>query len=80
MAQSVVENRYSAFKASHDVSKSHTMSRLALWRIEVHLRPGDHRRGRRRTKSIFDAVDALAPTSTLALSPSAILMTLPPTS
>jgi hypothetical protein len=36
MAQSVVENRYSAFKASHDVSKSHTMSRLALWWIDVH--------------------------------------------
>jgi hypothetical protein len=35
-AQSVVENRYSAFKASHDVSKSHTMSTLALWWIDVH--------------------------------------------
>jgi len=31
MAQSVIENRYSACNASHDVSKSHTMSRLALW-------------------------------------------------
>jgi hypothetical protein len=40
MAQSVVENRYSAFKASHDVSKSHTMSRLALWWIDVHP-PGE---------------------------------------
>jgi len=36
MARSVVENRYSAFKASHDVSKSHTMSRRALWWIDVH--------------------------------------------
>ena len=35
MARSVVENRYSAFKASHDVSKSHTMSRLALWWIDA---------------------------------------------
>src|SRR5215218_7234643 len=34
----MVENRYSAFKASHDVSKSHTMSRLALWWIDVHPR------------------------------------------
>jgi hypothetical protein len=40
MAQSVVENRYSAFKASPDVSKSHTMSRLALWWIDVHP-PGE---------------------------------------
>jgi hypothetical protein len=40
MAQSVVENRYSAFKAAHDVSKSHTMSRLALWWIKVHP-PGE---------------------------------------
>jgi hypothetical protein len=61
MAQSVVENRYSAFKASHDVSKtadlivgaeaqalttwpsptkSHTMSRLALWWIDIHP-PGE---------------------------------------
>jgi hypothetical protein len=40
MAKSVVENRYSAFKASHDVSKSHTMSRLALWWIDVHP-PGE---------------------------------------
>jgi hypothetical protein len=40
MAQSVVSNRYSAFKASHDVSKSHTMSRLALWWIDVHP-PGE---------------------------------------
>jgi hypothetical protein len=40
MAQSVVDNRYSAFKASHDVSKSHTMSRLALWWIDVHP-PGE---------------------------------------
>jgi hypothetical protein len=40
MAQSVVENRYSTFKASHDVSKSHTMSRLALWWIDVHP-PGE---------------------------------------
>jgi hypothetical protein len=40
MAQSVVGNRYSAFKASHDVSKSHTMSRLALWWIRVHP-PGE---------------------------------------
>jgi hypothetical protein len=40
MAQTVVENRYSAFKASHDVSKSHTMSRLALWWIDVHP-PGE---------------------------------------
>jgi hypothetical protein len=40
MAQSVVENRYSAFKASYDVSKSHTMSRLALWWIDVHP-PGE---------------------------------------
>src|SRR5215213_10068608 len=40
MAQSVVENRYSAFKASHDVSKSHTMSRLALRWIDVHT-PGE---------------------------------------
>jgi hypothetical protein len=40
MAQSVVKNRYSAFKASHDVSKSHTMSRLALWWIDVHP-PGE---------------------------------------
>ena len=40
MARSVVENRYSAFKASHDVSKSHTMSRLALWWIDVHP-PGE---------------------------------------
>jgi hypothetical protein len=40
MAQSVVTNRYSAFKASHDVSKSHTMSRLALWWIDVHP-PGE---------------------------------------
>jgi hypothetical protein len=40
VAQSVVENRYSAFKASHDVSKSHTMSRLALWWIDVHP-PGE---------------------------------------
>jgi hypothetical protein len=40
MAHSVVENRYSAFKASHDVSKSHTMSRLALWWIDVHP-PGE---------------------------------------
>jgi hypothetical protein len=40
MAQSVVENRYSAFKASHDVSTSHTMSRLALWWIDVHP-PGE---------------------------------------
>ena len=31
-------------------------------------------------RSRIDAVDALAPTSTIALSPSAILMTLPPTS
>ena len=35
MAQSMVENRYSAFKASHDVSKAHTMSTLALWWIQV---------------------------------------------
>src|SRR5215218_2518320 len=61
------------FEVAHDVKVG------ALW-IDVHLRPGDHRRGGRRTKSIFDAVDALAPTSTIALSPSAILMTLPPTS
>ena len=40
MVQSVVDNRYSAFKASHDVSKSHTMSRLALWWIDVHP-PGE---------------------------------------
>ena len=40
MAKSVVENRYSAFKASHDVSKSHTMSRLALWWNDVHS-PGE---------------------------------------
>jgi hypothetical protein len=40
MAQSVVDNRYSAFTASHDVSKSHTMSRLALWWIDVHP-PGE---------------------------------------
>ena len=40
MAQLVVENRYSAFKASHDVSKSHTMSRLALWWIDGHP-PGE---------------------------------------
>jgi hypothetical protein len=40
MAHSVVQNRYSAFKASHDVSKSHTMSRLALWWIDLHP-PGE---------------------------------------
>ena len=40
MAHSVVKNRDSAFKASHDVSKSHTMSRLALWWIDVH-QPGE---------------------------------------
>jgi hypothetical protein len=40
MAHSVVKNRYSALKASHDVSKSHTMSRLALWWIDVHP-PGE---------------------------------------
>jgi hypothetical protein len=31
----VVHNRYSAIKASHDVSKSHTVSRLACWWIDV---------------------------------------------
>ena len=36
----MAENRYSAFKASHDVSKSHTISRLALWWIDVHP-PGE---------------------------------------
>jgi hypothetical protein len=36
MARSVVKDRYSAFKASHDVSKLHTVSRLALWWIDVH--------------------------------------------
>jgi hypothetical protein len=40
MAQSMVENRYSSFKASHDVSKAHTMSTLALWWIQVHP-PGE---------------------------------------
>jgi hypothetical protein len=40
MVQSMVDNLYSAFKASHDVSKSHTMSRLALWWIDVHP-PGE---------------------------------------
>jgi hypothetical protein len=40
MAHSVVKNRDSTFKASHDVSKSHTMSRLALWWIDVHP-PGE---------------------------------------
>jgi hypothetical protein len=37
MAQSVVENRYSAFKASHDVSES---PGLPLWWIDVHP-PGE---------------------------------------
>jgi hypothetical protein len=36
----VVRNRYSAIKASHDVSKSHTVSRLACWWIDVHP-PGE---------------------------------------
>jgi hypothetical protein len=36
----VVHNRYSAIKASHDVSKSHTVSRLACWWIDVHP-PGE---------------------------------------
>jgi len=36
MAEMVVRNRYSAIKASQDVSKSHTMSRLACWWIDVH--------------------------------------------
>jgi hypothetical protein len=36
----VVRNRYSAVKASHDVSKSHTVSRLACWWIDVHP-PGE---------------------------------------
>jgi hypothetical protein len=40
MAAMVVANRYSAIKASHDVSKSHTMSRLACWWIDVHP-PGE---------------------------------------
>jgi hypothetical protein len=31
IAEMVVHNRYSAIKASHDVSKSHTVSRLACW-------------------------------------------------
>jgi hypothetical protein len=36
MGEMVVRNRYTAIKASHDVSKSHTMSRLACWWIDVH--------------------------------------------
>jgi hypothetical protein len=40
MAEMVVQNRYSAIKASHDVSKSHTVSRLACWWIDVHP-PGE---------------------------------------
>jgi hypothetical protein len=32
----VVRNRYSALKAAHDVSKSHTVSRFAWWWIDVH--------------------------------------------
>jgi hypothetical protein len=40
IAGMVVRNRYSAIKASHDVSKSHTVSRLACWWIDVHP-PGD---------------------------------------
>jgi hypothetical protein len=40
MAEMVVRNRYSAIKASHDVSKSHTMSHLACWWIDVHP-PGE---------------------------------------
>jgi hypothetical protein len=36
----VVRNRYSTIKASHDVSKSHTVSRLACWWIDVHP-PGE---------------------------------------
>jgi hypothetical protein len=40
IAEMVVCNRYSAIKASHDVSKSHTVSRLACWWIDVHP-PGE---------------------------------------
>jgi len=40
IAGMVVRNRYSAIKASHDVSKSHTVSRLACWWIDVHP-PGE---------------------------------------
>ena len=40
IAEMVVNNRYGAIKASHDVSKSHTVSRLACWWIDVHP-PGE---------------------------------------
>jgi hypothetical protein len=40
IAEMLVHNRYSAIKASHDVSKSHTVSRLACWWIDVHP-PGE---------------------------------------
>jgi hypothetical protein len=40
IAEMVVHNRYSAIKGSHDVSKSHTVSRLACWWIDVHP-PGE---------------------------------------
>jgi hypothetical protein len=36
----VVENRYSAFIALHDVSKSQTVTRLAPWWTDVHS-PGE---------------------------------------
>jgi hypothetical protein len=36
MAQSVVENRHSAFKASHDVSKSPRCQCWRFWWIDVH--------------------------------------------
>jgi hypothetical protein len=40
MAQSGVENRYGAFKASHDGFEVPHVSRLALWWIDVHP-PGE---------------------------------------
>jgi hypothetical protein len=40
IADMVVRHRYSAIKASHDVSKSHTVSRLACWWIDAHP-PGE---------------------------------------
>jgi hypothetical protein len=36
IADMVAHNRYSAIKASHDVSKSHMVSRLGCWWIDVH--------------------------------------------
>jgi Transposase, Mutator family len=36
IAEMMVRNRYSAIRASHDVSKSHTVSKFAWWWIDVH--------------------------------------------